>query len=116
MKPTGFIVTRSEWESWCRPNLDASQLEFLNQLQEEIENTGTQVPLQLLRDIQRYVQLSNGILASSRAFDWALTLRLLPWISYRHELIETVQNLMNQESSELSHFRDGLLQAREAGE
>ena len=116
LKPTGFIVTRSEWESWCRPNLDASQLEFLNQLQEEIENTGTQVPLQLLRDIQRYVQLSNGILASSRAFDWALTLRLLPWISYRHELIETVQNLMNQESSELSHFRDGLLQAREAGE
>ncbi len=116
LKPTGFIVTRCEWESWCRPNLDVSQLEFLNQLQEAIENTGTQIPLQLLRDIQRYVQLSNGILASSRALDWALTLRLLPWISYRHELIETVQKLMNQESSESSHFRDGLLQATEEGE
>lgn len=116
LKPSGFIVTQSEWDSWCRPNLDASQFEFLNQLQAAIEKTGTQIPLQLLRDIQRYVQLSNGILASSRSFDWALTLRLLPWISYRHELIETVQNLMNQESSELSHFRDGLLQAREGGE
>ena len=116
LKPSGFIVTRSEWESWCRPILGANQLQFLNQLQEAIESTGIQIPLQLLRDIQRYVQLSNDILASSRALDWALTLRFLPWIGRRGDLIEIVQNLMNQENRELPHFRDGLLHATEEGE
>ena len=116
LRPSGFIVTRSEWESWCRPNLAVHQHEFLNQLQEAIEITGTQIPLQFLRDIQRYVQLSNGILASSRALDWALTLRLLPWISYRQELIETVQNLINQENRELPHLQKELLHVSEETE
>ena len=116
IKPSNVIVTQSDWESWCRPNSDAIQLPLLNQLQEVIENEGMQIPTVLLREILQYCRLSHGVLAPSRSLDWALTLRLLPWISYRHELIETVQNLMNQESSELSHFRDGLLQAREGGE
>ena len=107
------ILTRHEWTSWCQPNHAVSQVEFLNQLQEAIENAGTQIPLSLLCEIQRYVQLSHGILSSSKALDWALTLRLLPWIVYHRELVDTAQNLIHRENRELTHFQDGLLQARE---
>ena len=115
LKPSD-IVTRSEWESWCRPNLDTNQLEFLNQLQEAVENTGIQIPAVLLRELQHYLRLSHGILAASKALDWALTLRLLPWIGNRRELIDIVQSLMNQENRELPYFQDGLLQALEGNE
>ena len=121
LKPSGVIVTQSEWESWCRPGADAapqhnSQPSLLDQLCTKIENTGLQVPTVLLREIQHYLRLSHGILAASKSLDWALTLRLLPWIGNRRELIDTVQNLINQENHELPHFRDGLLQASEENE
>ena len=85
------IVTRHEWQSWCQPNHAVDQVEFLNQLQEAIEDTGVQVPIVLLREIQRYIGLSHDLLAPTRALDWALTLRLLPWIAYHHELIDAMR-------------------------
>ena len=121
LRPSGVIVTRSEWKSWCCPNLNANPLpdmyrEFLNHLQSEIENIDMQIPRELLREIQHYLWLSHNILAPSRALDWALTIRLLPWIGHQPELIDIVQNLINRGNSELSHFRDGLLQASEENE
>ena len=108
LRPSGFIVTRSEWESWCRPNPDANQLPLLNQLQEVIENKGMQIPTVLLREILHYCRLSHGLLTPSRSLDWALTLRLLPWIENRRELIDTVQKLMDQENREFTNFQKGL--------
>ena len=115
------IITRSEWESWCCWDANANPLseayrEFLNQLQSEIENVGVQIPMPILREIQQYLRLSQGILVTSKALDWALTLRLLPWIGNRRKLIDAVQNLMNQENRELPHFQDGLLYVREENE
>ena len=115
------VITRSEWESWCGLNPDTKPLskrypEFLNQLQLEIENVGVQIPRELLQEIQHYLRLSQGILAASKALDWALTLRLLPWVGSRRELIEGVQNLIDRENSELPHFREGLVQASEEDE
>ena len=112
----GDIVTRQEWKSWCQPNHAVHQVEFLNQLQGAIENTGVQIPIVLLREIQRYLGLSHGLLAPSRALDWALTLRLLPWIAHRRELIDAMRDLMDQENRELRHFQKELLQAREESE
>ena len=118
LRSSSLIVTQSEWESWCQPSADAnsrhdSQLTFLNRLRTKVEYMRVQIPIGLLREIQLYLQLSHDILAPSRALDWALTLRLLPWIGNRRELIDTVQNLINQENSELPHFREGLIQANE---
>ena len=118
---SGLVVTQSEWESWCQPAADAnpqreSQLTFLDRLRAKVEYMGSQIPIGLLRDIQRYLQLSHDILAASKSLDWALTLRLLPWIGNRRELIDTVRNLINQENSELPHFREGLAQANEEDE
>ena len=110
------IVTRHEWKSWCQPNHVVHQVEFLNQLQETIENTGAQIPIIILREIQRYLGISHGLLAPSRALDWALTLRLLPWIAYHRELIDAMRNLMDQENCELPHFQKELLQAKEENE
>ena len=110
------IVTRHEWKSWCQPNHVVHQVEFLNQLQETIENTGAQIPIIILREIQRYLGISHGLLAPSRSLDWALTLRLLPWIAYHRELIDAMRNLMDQENCELPHFQKELLQAKEENE
>ena len=116
LRPSGFVVARSEWESWCRPNLDANQPPFLNQLQEGIESKGMQIPTILLREILHYCRLSHGFLAQTQSLDWALTLRLLPWMGRHRELLRTVQNLINRESCELSNFQKGLRQAREESE
>ena len=121
LRTSGLIVTQSQWESWCQPSADTnpqhdSQLAFLDRLRARVEYIGAQIPIGLLREIQRYLQLSHNILAPSRAFDWALTFRLLSWIENRRELIDTVQNLINQENSELPHFREGLVQASEEDE
>ena len=115
------VITRSEWEFWCSLNPDTKPLskrypEFLNQLQLEIENVDVQIPRELLQEIQHYLRLSQGILAASKALDWALTLRLLPWVGSRRELIEGVRNLIDREHSELPHFREGLVQASEEDE
>ena len=121
LRPSGLIVTQSQWESWCQPSADTnpqhdSQLAFLDRLRARVEYIGAQIPIGLLREIQRYLQLSHNILAPSRAFDWALTFRLLSWIGNRRELIDTVRNLINQENSELPHFLEGLAQANEEDE
>ena len=114
--PPREIVSRHEWQSWCQPNHDVHQDEFLNKLQESIENSGVQIPIVLLHEIQRYVGLSHDLLAQSRALDWALTLRLLPWIAYHREAFDAMQILMNQENRELPYFQEGLLRAREESE
>ena len=118
---SGLVVTQSEWESWCQPAADANpqhegQLTFLNQLRAKIGNMDSQIPTVILREVQHYLRLSHGILAASKALDWALTFRLLPWIGNRRELIEIVQNLIHQENSELPRFQEGLVQANEENE
>ena len=118
LRPSGTIVTQSEWKSWCCPNADVNlpsenQLIFLEQLRSAIEKRDVQVPLLLLREIQRYVQLSHNILESTLAFDWALTLRFLPWIENQSEVINSVFSIPDLQNSDLSHFREGLRQARE---
>ena len=120
LKPSD-IITRSEWESWCCLDSNTNPLcevsrKFLNQLQSEIENIGVQIPISILREIKRYLRLSQGFLVASKALDWALILRLLPWIGNRRELIDTVQRLIDQENRELPYFQDELLQAHEENE
>ena len=119
LRPSRIPLTLSEWKSWCQPNSESdshSQYEkyhdFLQELRLTVENRGFQIPLNLLQEIQRYLQLSHNIMAESRAFDWALTLRLLPWIGNRHGLIDVVQNFVSNQ--ELPHFQEGLQMAREA--
>lgn len=118
LRPSGAIVTQSEWKSWCRPNADANlpsenQLIFLEQLRSIIERSDVHVPILLLREIQHYVRLSHDILAPTRALDWALTLRLLPRIENQPEVINSVLSMPNLQNSDLSHFWEGLQQARE---
>ena len=118
---SGLVVTQSEWESWCQPAADAnpqheSQLTFLNQLRAKIGNMDSQIPTVILREVQHYLRLSHGILAASKALDWVLTFRLLPWIENRRELIEIVRILIDRENHELPHFREGLVQVSEENE
>ena len=119
--PSDLVVTQSEWESWCQPAANVNlqhdnQLTFLNQLRTKIGNMDSQIPTVVLREVQHYLRLSHGILAASKALDWALTFRLLPWIGNHRELIEIVQNLIHQGNSELPHFQEGLVQANEENE
>lgn len=116
VKPKVF-VTLSEWESWCRPNSDANSLperqrEFLNQLRSAID---AKMDVQIPREICHYLRLSHGIMAETRALDWALTLRLLPWIGNRRKLINITQELIHREGLELPHFQNGLQKAGEEG-
>ena len=118
LKSSGVIVTQTEWESWCRPNPEANSqferhLEFLDRLRSAIENEDAQIPMGIFREILQYLRLSHNIMASTRALDWALTLRLLPWIGNRSRLIDVVRNLVNEENQEFPHFQDGLQKARE---
>ena len=112
------IVTLSEWKSWCGPNQNSnSQYEihsdFLEDLRLIVKNKGVQIPMELLREIQHYVRLSHDLLASTRALDWALKLRLLPWITNQSKVIDSVLSLLEQEYDDLQHFYRGLQQARE---
>ena len=118
---SGLVVTQSEWESWCQPAANAnpqreSQLTFLNQLRAKIGNMDSQIPTVIFREVQHYLRLSHGILAASKALDWALTFRLLPWIENRRGLIEIVRILIDRENRELPHFREGLVQVSEEDE
>jgi hypothetical protein len=110
------IVTRQEWTSWCQPNHSFHKDEFLDKLQTTIENSGVQIPVVLLHEIERYVQLSDGILSPPRALDWALTIRLLRWIAFRQETVEAVRNLINKEGYEFPRFQEELIQASEENE
>ena len=118
LRPSGIPLTLSEWESWCRPNPDLDSqykkyYDFLENIRSVVENRGVQIPIELLREIRPYLQLSNNIMAVDRAFDWALTLRLLPWIGNRHRLIDAVLNLVNNGHEELPRFQEELQIARE---
>lgn len=117
LRPSKIPLTLSEWESWCQPNSESDPqykkyYDFLEELRSAVENRDFQIPINLLQEIQRYLQLSHNIMAGSCAFDWALTLRLLPWIGNRHRLIDIVQNFVSNQ--ELPHFQEGLQMAREA--
>ena len=119
LKPSGVPLTLSEWASWCQPKPDTNSqyeeyLDFLEKLRSTVENRGLQVPIELLREIQHYLRLSHNIMAKTRALDWALTLRLLPWIGNRGRLIDVVENIVNENYPELPHFQEGLQTAREA--
>ena len=121
LRPSRIPLTLSEWESWCRPNPDIDSqykmhYDFLEELRSTVENRGVQIPIELLREIQHYLRLSHNIMAKTRSLDWALTLRLLPWIGNRRRLIDAVLNLINDGNQELSHFQEVLQMAREADE
>ena len=113
-----YVVTRSEWMLWCCPDIDVNlpnedQLIFINQLRSTIEKNDIYIPITLLREIQHYIRLSHNILASTCALDWALTLRLLPWIGNRHKLINKVLSMPDFEDNDFPNFSKGLQQVRE---
>ena len=119
LRPSKIPLTLSEWESWCQPNPETnSQYEehhaFLEDLRITVDNRDLRIPIELLREIQHYLLLSHNIMAKTRALDWALTLRLLPWIGNRRKLIDVVLNFINNENQELPHFQEGLQVASEA--
>ena len=119
LRPSGIPLTLSEWRFWCQPspNIDSEyeiHYGFLEDLRLAVENRSMQIPIEILREIRHYLQLSHNILAKTRALDWGLTLRLLPWIGNRHRLIDIVQNLVSESNQELPHFQEGLQVAREA--
>lgn len=112
------VVTRSEWQSWCRPETSANvnfdnQFKLVNKIQSVIENLEVQLPDEIVTDIVRYLKLSHNILSPKLALDWALTLRLLPWIEKQPEIIDSVYGIANSEDCDLPHFFKGLNQARE---
>ena len=113
-----YVVTRSEWVSWCRPDTSADvsfekQFDLLKKFQSIIENMEVQLPDKLIPEIVHYLRLSHNILVPTSAFDWALTLRLLPWIENQPMVIENVYSMFNWKDCELPHFYKGLQQARE---
>lgn len=115
------VLTLTEWESWCLPDPKIvfqyeTYLDFLEELRSTVGSRGWQIPIELLREIQHYLRLSHNIMAKTCAFDWALTLRLLPWIGNRRRLIDVVENIVNKSNQELSHFQAGLQVAREVEE
>ena len=112
------VVTHSEWVSWCRPHTGAEanfekQFDLLKKLQAIIENMEVQLPDKIIPEIAHYLQLSHNILVPTGALDWALTLRLLPWIEKQPEIVDSIYHRSNWEDCELPHFYNGLQQARE---
>ena len=112
------VVTRSKWVSWCHPDTSAGvsfekQLTLLKKLQTIIENMEVQLPEKIIPEITHYLQLSHNILTSTGALDWALTLRLLPWIEKQTEIVDSIYSRDNWEEWELPHFYKGLQKARE---
>ncbi len=105
IKPTSppvseFITDKSGWKQWCQPadeKLYQTEIQFLEKLQSEIEN----IPLTLLQDIRSYLLLSYQILEPDKALDWALYLRLYPWISGRNEIEDTLFSFIDQSNLEL---------------
>ena len=118
LRPSGIIVTQSDWKSWCEysPDVDGylqNQFEILDQLRSTIKQEGVRVPLTPLREIQHYIRLSYDLLEPTLALDWALTLRLLAWIENRQDIINPVLSILDRNDSELPHFRNGLQHAHE---
>lgn len=112
------VVTHSEWVSWCRPDIGVEanfekQFDLLKKLQTIIENMEVQLPDKLIPEIVHYLRLSHNVLVPTSAFDWALTLRLLPWIEKQTEIVDSIYSRDNWEEWELPHFYKGLQKARE---
>ena len=100
-------MVKSVWEKWCQPaeeKLYQTEIQFLEKLQSEIEH----IPLPLLRDIRSYLLLSHRIFEPDKALDWALYLRLYPWLSDRTEVEDTLYNLIKQNDFELPRTTDAL--------
>ena len=66
------------------------------------------IPITLLREIRYYLLLSHQILEPTKALDWALYLRLFPWIGGRREIEDALFNLVNQDSLELRQIKAAL--------
>ena len=98
--PIAESIIKSVWEKWCQPaddKLYKTEIQFLDKLQSEIEN----IPLSLLQDIQSYLLLSHQIFDSDKALDWALYLRLYPWLFGRTEIEDRLFNFIDQSDLEL---------------
>ncbi len=113
-----YLVKRNKWVSWCCPASDVNlpnedQLEIIDQLRSIFEENDISIPITLLREIHHYLQLSHKILAPTRSLDWALTLRLLPWIGNRRKLINRVLDMPGFNDSDFPHFSKGLKQVNE---
>ena len=113
-----YVVNRSKWVSWCCLDTDVNlpdevQLRIVNQLRLVFEENDLSIPITLLREIHHYLRLSHDILSSARALDWALTLRLLPWIGNRRKLINQVFSMRVFDDSDFPHFSTGLKNAIE---
>ena len=101
------IVDKSGWEHWCQPadkKLYQTEIQFLDKLGLEIEK----IPLSILQDIQSYLLLSHQILDADKALDWALYLRLYPWLARRSEIEDRLFNFINQSDLELPRTTDAL--------
>ena len=101
------IVDKSGWEHWCQPadkKLYQTEIQFLDKLGSEIEK----IPLSILQDIQSYLLLSHQILDADKALDWALYLRLYPWLARRSEIEDRLFNFINQSDLELPRTTDAL--------
>lgn len=112
------IVTRREWMSWCRTETSTNvsfdkQFKLLKNIQAIIENLEVQLPEKIITEISHYLQLSHNILPPTLALDWALTLRLLPWIEIQTEIVDSIYNRSNSEEWELQHFYKSLQQVWE---
>ena len=62
LRPSGAIVTQSEWGSWCSldPDIDQSlknQFDIVDQLRSTIKENGIRIPKTPLREILHYVRL-----------------------------------------------------------
>ena len=101
------IVDKSGWEHWCQPadeKLYQTEVQMLDKLQPEIEN----IPLSLLQDIKSYLLLSHQIFDPDKALDWALYLRLYPWLAGRNEIEDIMFNFINQCDLDLPRTTDAL--------
>ena len=112
------VVTRSDWVSWCRPETSANvsfdkQFKLLKNIQSIIENMKVKLPDKIVPEIVHYLQLSHNILTPTLALDWAITLRLLPWIEKQTEIVDSIYSRDNWEEWDLPHFYKGLQKARE---
>ena len=94
LRSSEIIVTQSEWDAWCQPPLGVdqslqNQFDLVNQIRTTINENGGRTPKTPLREILHYLRLSQTIkMAPTRALDWALTMRLFPWIEKQPNLIE----------------------------
>ncbi len=119
LQTSRIILTQSEWDGWCQPPPDVDQhlqdqVNFVSEIRTTINENGGRIPKTPLREILHYLRLSQSIeMASTRALDWALTMRILPWIENQPEIIDQVLIMLDQEYDGLEHFQEGLQQSRE---